>query len=190
MNGIEVKNLSKAFGEKTALREFSCVFEKGKTTCIVGASGSGKTTLLRLIAGILEPDSGEILGVPDKKSFVFQEDRLCEDFTAAGNIRFVCGKSLPKGEISAHLAQLSLEDDKRPVREYSGGMKRRVAIARAICYDADLILMDEPFKGLDENLRISVMDYVKRHTVGKTVLIVTHDPSDPDALGAAVVKIK
>lgn len=190
MSCIEVRNVSKTFGEKTALTDFSCSFEKGKVTCITGASGSGKTTLLRLLAGLVEPDAGEIRGVPEKKSFVFQEDRLCEDFTAAANVRLVCGKKTAKSEISAHLSELSLTEDKRPVREYSGGMKRRVAIARAILYDADLILMDEPFKGLDESLRISVMDYVKRHTVGKTVLIVTHDPSEPSFFGADIVEVK
>ena len=96
----------------------------------------------------------------------------------------MCGKTLSDERIAEHLNEIGLSADlNKPVRDYSGGMKRRVAIARAVCYNADYLLMDEPFKGLDEALKIKVMDYVKRHTQDKTVIFVTHDPEEAEYMG-------
>ena len=188
MNDIEIRNVCKKFGSKTILDNFSHTFKAGSITCIEGASGIGKTTLLNLIAGLSEPDSGSISGVPARIACVFQEDRLCEDFSAVSNIRLVCGKTKKKAEIVRHLSELSLSEDlKKPVRDFSGGMKRRVAIARVVCFDADCILMDEPFKGLDEESKKIAMDYVLRYTKGKTVICITHDNSEPAYLGAALI---
>ena len=188
MNDIELKNVSKSFGERQVWDAFSCTFKAGEITCIEGASGCGKTTLLRLIAGIEQPDNGTVTGVPERIAFVFQEDCLCEDFSARSNLRFVCGSSKTKAELSAHLKELGLDaGSHQPVRTFSGGMKRRVAIARAICYDADCILLDEPFQGLDAELKQSVMDYVLRYTKGKTVICVTHDHSEAEYLGGRTI---
>lgn len=191
MSDIALKDVVKKYGKKKALRSFSHIFPKGKITCIMGASGSGKTTLLKILAELETKDSGEIAGVPQKIAFVFQEDRLCEDFTALSNLRMICGKSKSREEMMRHLEELGLrEEANKPVRTFSGGMKRRVAIARAILYDADLVLLDEPFKGLDEGLRKSVMEYVKRHTKGKTVLCVTHDEKEVEYLGGSLVRMQ
>ncbi len=184
MNDLVLDHVTKVYGDKTVLKDFAHTFPAGRVTAITGPSGCGKTTLLRLIAGLEKPDSGTITGVPDKVAVVFQEDRLCEEFSAVSNVRFVTGNTLSRDEIIGHLAELSLADDtKKPVGTFSGGMKRRVAIARALCYDADCVLLDEPFKGLDEVLKKSVMDYVLAHTTGKTVICVTHDPAEAAYLG-------
>ncbi|MBQ7645676.1 MAG: ATP-binding cassette domain-containing protein [Clostridia bacterium] len=184
MNGIIIDKISKSFGGKTVFKDFSAVIPLGKTTVIKGASGCGKTTLLRMISGLDVPDSGVIKNVPEKISFVFQEDRLCEDFTAAGNIKFVTGKTLDKKTVISHLSELGLENDlSKPVKELSGGMKRRVAIARAVCFDADLIILDEPFKGLDKVLLRDVVGYLKKHTQGKTVIYVTHSDEESGLMG-------
>ena len=191
MNDIVLRGVTKAFGSHTVLQDYTHVFPAGKITCIEGASGCGKTTLLYLLAGLMKPDGGVITGVPERRAFVFQEDRLCEDFTAVSNIRLVCGKSREKAEIMAHLEMLSLGAAlKKPVRAYSGGMKRRVAIARAVLADADCLFLDEPFKGLDEALKEQVMDYVLAHTRGKTVICVTHDRSDAAYLGGELTALK
>ena len=189
MMDIQLKNINKAFGENVVFKDFSCTFKAGEITCIEGASGKGKTTLLNILAGLLLPDSGEIIGVPSKIAFVFQEDRLCEDFSAMSNIKLTCGNSISKEKIASHLRDLGLDADSKPVKEYSGGMKRRVAIARAICYDADLIILDEPFKGLDEKLKRNVMDYVVKYTEGKTVICVSHDKAEAEYLGGNILSI-
>jgi len=196
MNDLIIKDLKKSYGEKMILHGLSLTVPGGRTTCIGGESGCGKTTLLRILAGLEPYDSGTIDGLPERIAFVFQEDRLCEDFSALSNIRLVCGsrkmrEKIPDQKIREHLQELGLaEDAARPVRDYSGGMKRRVAIARAICYDADLILMDEPFTGLDELRKTEVMDYVLRHTEGKTVICVTHDPAEAEYLGGNILTMK
>lgn len=184
MNDIVLENVSKTFDDQIVWDKLSYTFHAGEIYCIEGSSGRGKTTLLQMIAGLIPPDSGTITGVPQRLAFVFQEDRLCEDFSARSNIRLVCGNSQSKEEIAAHLEELKLDtSSKKPVRTFSGGMKRRVSIARAICYDADCILLDEPFQGLDAELKHTVIDYVLRHTKGKTVLCVTHDASEAEYLG-------
>lgn len=191
MSDIILSHVEKAFGDHTVLKDFSHVFPEGEITVIRGASGCGKTTLLRLISGIYTPDSGEITGVPQKLSFVFQEDRLAEDFSALSNIRLVTGKRVAREEIERHLDELSLREVmKKPVRDFSGGMKRRVAISRAVLFDADLLLLDEPFKGLDQELKKTVMDYVLKYTRGKTVICVTHDPAEEDYLGGNLLIMK
>ena len=188
---IRVKNIRKAFAGNTVLSDLSFTFEAGSVTCIEGPSGCGKTTLLRILAGLSAPDAGAVERDTDSIAFVFQEDRLSESFTAVSNIRLVTGRRLPVGEILRHLEELGLrEAADEPVRDYSGGMKRRVAIARAVCYDADILLLDEPFKGLDAELKTKVMDYVRRHSQGKTVILVTHDPAEAAYMGGSVLTLR
>ena len=173
---MKIRELTKKYGDIVALSPCTAAFPAGQTTVIMGASGCGKTTLLRLILGLETPDGGEITDRPATMAAVFQEDRLCEDFSAAANLRLVVGKD-PR--ISTHLEELGLTAcAHQPVRELSGGMRRRVAIARAVLFPADAVLLDEPFKGLDETTRLGVMEYVKRHTAGKTVLLVTHEEAE------------
>ena len=191
MNDIILEHIGKSFGTNTVLEDFSHTFPGGRLTAIEGASGCGKTTLLNILAGFHQPDEGTITGLPSRISYVFQEDRLSEDFSVLSNIRLVTGKTRSRAEIEAHLKELSLEDAlKKPVREWSGGMKRRAAIARAILYEADLYLFDEPFKGLDEALKKTVMDYVLKYTKGKTVILITHDKAEADYLGGELLTMK
>lgn len=191
MSDIVITGLTKQFEEKTVLKDRSFRFPEGKISCVMGPSGSGKTTLLMLIAGLLQPDAGEIEGVPERLGFVFQEDRLCEDFSAVSNIRLVCGKRLKKQEIREALLRLGIPEESlsQPVREFSGGMKRRVSIARALLSDPELVLLDEPFKGLDETLRAEVMDELREKLKGRTVILVTHDPEEAEYLGSTVVRL-
>jgi len=178
---LEAVNLSKAFEGKQVLRDFFWRFEPGVHYGLMGPSGCGKTTLLNLLMGLLKPDSGEVKGQA-KLSAVFQEDRLLEHMTAIGNIRLV--RSLPEADIKAMLLSLGLAEESlsQPVSEFSGGMKRRVALARALLADYDVLLMDEPYKGLDEDTRRQVQEVVRQHTRNKTVILVTHDPSEAGGL--------
>ena len=146
-------------------------------------SGVGKTTLLRILLGLEASDSGLVEGRDGLRlSAVFQEDRLCANLSPVSNIRLVTGSSLSRQEILSALAQAGLSDCAgQPARELSGGQRRRVALLRALLAPWDLLLLDEPFKGLDTETRKQIMDYVLLHfhkKPGRTVLLVTHDESE------------
>ena len=188
---IRISGLEKAYGEHRVLEALSMTLPSGETSCIMGPSGCGKTTLLRILMGLEKADGGVIEGIPEKKSAVFQEDRLCDDLSGKTNIRLVCPKKDPS-LIEEGMENLGLgESMDRPVREYSGGMRQRTAILRALFADWDILFLDEPLKGLDEKIRKVTAEYIRSRTRGKTVLCVTHDPGDVDLLGASrVIEMK
>ena len=188
---IRISGLEKAYGEHRVLEALSMTMPSGETSCIMGPSGCGKTTLLRILMGLEKADGGVIEGIPEKKSVVFQEDRLCDDLSGKTNIRLVCPKKDPS-LIEEGMENLGLgESMDRPVREYSGGMRQRTAILRALFADWDILFLDEPLKGLDEKIKKVTAEYIRSRTRGKTVLCVTHDPGDVDLLGASrVIEMK
>lgn len=188
---IEAINIHKAFGDNIVLNGFSHTFAHSKTTAIMGQSGCGKSTLLAILMGTLESDSGEIVAESFRKSAVFQEDRLCENLTAAANIRLVTGKKLSPEVLSREFAAVGLDGcENKPVRELSGGMKRRVALLRAMLAEYDVLFLDEPFKGLDEETKNDVITYVKRKTAGKTAILVTHDKMECEMLADETIQLK
>lgn len=190
MSDIKLTDIYKSFGEKKVLSGFTHCFSAGSRSCIMGASGAGKTTLLNIILGLFPPDKGEIIGVPRKISAVFQEDRLIEDITAVDNLRLVAGKAKEKEELAELLRRVGLYGSEFiPVSELSGGMKRRVAIARALCAQYDLLILDEPFKGLDDDTKGRVIEVINDLTAGKTLIAVTHDIAEAKALGAVIIDI-
>jgi len=175
---IKLMNISKKYNDKVVLNNISYDIKEGVTTCIMGPSGCGKTTLLRIMMNLATPDEGEILGLENlKKSAIFQEDRLCENLTVARNIRMASRKSLEVDNLLDAIQKVMLPLDclKQSVQHLSGGQRRRVAILRALMTEYDILLMDEPFKGLDLETKKHVMHYVKEVTRGKTVILVTHD---------------
>lgn len=174
-------DIRKAYGGHVVLERFSHAFPEDRITAIEGRSGCGKTTLLRLIAGLETPDAGRITGVPEGGiAMMFQEDRLPPQLTAAGCLRMALKKAPDRDRlIEAALRALGLGDDAdKPVREFSGGMRRRVALARALLYPSPLVLLDEPFKGLDAATRQSAVAFARPLLAGRTALLVTHDPED------------
>ena len=190
MKDIVLDRVSFAYEDQPVLQEFSHTLPAGHITCLMGPSGCGKTTLFRLLCGSIAPLSGTITGIPDRISAVFQEDRLCEDFSALSNLRFAVGSRPDKAELVALLDSLGLEGDSpAPVRTFSGGMKRRVAIARALAAKGDLLLLDEPFKGLDEETRAAAAKLLLARTAGKTVFVITHDPAEAKLLSAPVLEM-
>ena len=183
---MKIQHLCKSFDGRVVLDHVSLTLESGGTACLMAPSGRGKTTLLRCIAGLERPDSGQITDLPERIGYVFQEDRLCDGFSAVDNIRLVTGRAMDEGEICRHLKELGLADSLgQPVRELSGGMRRRVSIGRAVCFGAGLLLLDEPFNGLDDATRQQTADYILRHRSGAAILCVTHDREDAAALGGA-----
>ena len=186
---LKCEKIVKKFGENTVLENFSHEFAEGKATAILGRSGGGKTTLLNILMGLLPPDSGEVVR-EGQISALFQEDRLCENLTASANIRLVTGKRFSKAQIAEELAAVGLAGcAQKPVRELSGGMKRRTAMLRALLAEYDILFADEPFKGLDEATRAYVMQYFKEKTAGKTVVFVTHDSVESETLADEVVHL-
>lgn len=189
---IEAKGLVKAYEDKLVLDGFDAVFPDGSITCIMGGSGCGKTTFLNILLGFLEPDGGTITGVPERIGVVFQEDRLCESHSAVSNVRLVTGNRYSKADIVDELAQLGIDpqDADKPVSEFSGGMKRRVAIARAFLFDCDLLILDEAFKGLDGDTKMLAMEWGKQHANGRTIISVTHDEMEAEFFGERLIRME
>ncbi len=170
---IRVEGLCKSYGGKAVLTGVSAVFPQG-ITCVSAPSGTGKTTLLRLLLGLEKPDGGAIYGADCRWAAVFQEDRLLEDLPAGANLRFALGEVPPAA--GALLAELGLElDDPKPVRAWSGGMKRRLALARALLAPSDALALDEPFTGLDPENRARCIALIRAAGREKPVLLATHE---------------
>jgi len=187
---IILDRICKAFGDKTVLNSFSAELRQGSRYCIMGASGGGKTTLLNIILGLQRADSGTVSGVPQNIAAVFQEDRLCEPYSAVANVLAVTGKTVAEQDIIALLGALGLQGSEHtPVKNLSGGMRRRVALARALLAKSELLILDEAFKGLDDSTRERVIAVLLEYSKGKTVILATHDLRDAEALSAEVLYI-
>lgn len=182
---MAIRNLCKAFAGQTVLDGFSCVLPDSGVVALMGSSGAGKSTLINLLLGLIQPDSGSMEHLAGKRfSAVFQEDRLMEQLSAMDNLRLTCGRT--DDEISAALVALRLDpDEKKPVRSYSGGMKRRVALARGVLYRADILLLDEPFRGLDAQARELAVEWILREWKGRLIILVTHDAEEARMMGAS-----
>lgn len=182
--GIVIQNLCKAFDGKTVLEHFSCELPDTGVVALMGKSGIGKSTLINLLLGLRKPDAGEIhLPKAFRFSAVFQEDRLFSHLSARENLLLTTGRALP--EIDAALAALSLNpEEPAPVKTYSGGMQRRVALARGVLLSADALLMDEPFRGLDEETRAQAIEFVKKEWKNRLIILVTHDSEEARMMGA------
>lgn len=197
MSGFGLAGVTKRYGELSVLEGASAAFETGHCHVLLGPSGAGKTTVLRLLAGLERPDSGEVArSAGARLAMTFQEDRLCDNLTATANIRLPHGR-LRGHELEAFLArersameEVGLPVDARPVRELSGGQRRRVSILRCALANADVLLFDEPLKGMDEKTAGRVMTYLVPRLAGRTSFWVTHDSREIGLLpGACVWKV-
>lgn len=187
---MELRNISKSYHGRPVLQNVSFTIEPG-VTALWAPSGAGKTTLLRILLGLERPDSGELLGSGVRWSAVFQEDRLLDGLDAMGNLRFALGSGWDEAAARRLLAELGLSDaEGRPVREWSGGMKRRLALARALLADAEAIALDEPFAGLDAENRRRGAECIARRAETTPVLLVTHDRADLEALNARIIELR
>jgi len=188
-NNIEIEKLCKSYGNNHVLNSISFEFEAGKISCLMGESGIGKTTLLKVLMGLEKKDSGFVRGIDEdtKISAVFQEERLCDNLTSLGNILMVCDKTISKDTIKKQLSMVLPENVVlKKVSLLSGGMRQRVAIVRAMIVSSDIVLMDEPFKGLDVDTKKVVIAYIKANQRGRTVLVVTHNIDDATMLEAPI----
>ena len=186
---LRVEDLRKSYGGTAVLQGVSFTAEIGLTR-VTGSSGIGKTTLLRILLGLESPDGGATNAGRFRWAAVFQEDRLLEQLDAAGNLRFALGAAYDEAAARALLAELGLGEvgDKR-VWDWSGGMKRRLALARALLAVSDAVALDEPFTGLDEENRRRAVLCVAAAAETKPVILVTHDRTELNLLRANIVNL-
>lgn len=182
---IKFENISKQYGGKLVFDSLNLTLEPGSRTAIMGPSGCGKTTALMMLAGLETQDGGKITGLDNKRvSMVFQDDRLCENLSLYANVKIVCSLDKRKNEISEAATELGLGDSiNKAASKLSGGMRRRAAIMRAMLADFDILLLDEPFNGLDANAKRQTAEFIKSRLENRTVLLVTHNPDDAELLG-------
>lgn len=183
---LKLEHIEKSFGEKRVLSDVSLLVPKGTAAALSGMSGSGKTTLLRIAAGLAHPDAGTVQA-DGKVAVVFAEPRLFESVRVLENVTCVMSGTKKENEkkAGALLDALEIGDAARlRPRELSTGMAARVSLARALAYDADIYLLDEPFKSLDGELKRRVMAYLTSFFTGRTVLFITHDESEEEFLAA------
>lgn len=192
---LYVEGMDKRFGKKQVFSDYEISIEPGQTTAVMGPSGKGKTTLLRIISGLEEADRGKIDLGCERVSYLFQEDRLLPWLNLYDNLALVLkGKmefSTADYMIREALERMELTEDidKLP-QQLSGGMNRRVSMARAFIYPAGLLLLDEPFKGLDKALKSRIIDESwNYYTKDKTVLLVTHSPDDAAKLAQKIIEL-
>lgn len=180
---ITIDRLTLSYGRQQVLKDCSLRVEPGSRVALMGPSGCGKTSLINVIAGLLTPDSGKV-SVNGKVSYVFQEPALFPWLTAVDNINVVLSdgpETLPRAEQLLEAVGLSDCRDKYP-HQLSGGQKQRIAICRALAYGGDILLLDEPLKGLDADTRDQVSALLLQEWTGKTLLLVTHDPLEAQSL--------
>lgn len=183
---IRLEKMTLAYGEQRVLRDCSLCVEEGERVALMGASGCGKTTLLQVVAGLLSTDAAAVNGTV---SYVFQEPALFPWLTAAENVNVVLGDSADTmSEAQDWLRLVGLADccGKYP-HQLSGGQKQRVSIARALAYGGDILLLDEPFQGLDETTRQQMAALIDREWAGKTLLLATHDLQEAELLHCRVL---
>ena len=184
---MRIEGLTKAYGEKIILRDFDLELPEVGAVCLLGPSGCGKTTLLHLMAGLIPADAGRVAGLPRPLSMVFQEDRLLPWLTSLDNVALV---GVNRGEARRALAEMGLAGQEGVYPDaLSGGMRRRVALARALAAPHGALLMDEPFKGLDRATQLPLLERVRAHARDHLVIAVTHDPWQVEALGARAVQL-
>lgn len=193
---MQIQNLCKSYENQPILDHLSLDLKEGGIYALMGPSGRGKTTFLHILMGIVPADEGKLLGFSKKRiTAVFQEDRLFPFLTAAENIAavsrnrcfFSASELSSYNEILAELlpaSSLSL-----PVRSFSGGMKRRASLARALLVPSDLLILDEPFTGLDEASRLQTMSFLLKYRNERTLLFSTHRKDDADFLHASLIQL-
>ena len=183
---VRLSHVCKSYGANHVLRDVTLTLDAGSVTCLMAPSGSGKTTLFRVLLGLEPIDSGSVEGLAaGEVSMMFQEDRLCETLTPVENVALVLPSSARRDDVQRELERILPPDCMdRPALQLSGGMRRRVSLARALAYPSRAIVLDEPFTGLDSATKRAVIDFVLDMREGRTLLVATHNKEDLELLGA------
>ena len=189
---LDLQDVSLCFGEKTVFSGCSLHAEPGAHIALMGPSGCGKTTLLRLVLSLEQPDSGHVLVSSHRTAAVFQEPRLLPWYTAAENVNLVLSdrpETMPEARRWLASVELSEAADLYP-SELSGGMQQRVSLARALAFKPELIILDEPLKGFDDELKERMLRLLGSELSGITLLLATHSIEDAEALGCQIFRYR
>lgn len=204
LDSLEFMDVCKSYREKAVLQHVNMKLKRDGIYCLMAPSGTGKTTLLRILAGLIKADEGRILTGRDEPgqecgerkqqvpngynvAMVFQEDRLLDDLSALRNVELVCDDP---GKAALILEELLPEEDlDQQVKNLSGGMRRRVCIARALAAKSDILLLDEPFNGLDEQNRNRAIEVILRYRGHRLLLAATHEREDAAKLGGEILSL-
>ena len=179
---MKISNLTFCYENKKVFENYSAQWLDGNIA-VMGESGIGKTTLLKLIAGLLKPQEGTIESGYEKPAFMFQEDRLLPWLNVRDNVLLVC-KDQQKVEETLKAVGI---DPELKISQLSGGMARRVALVRALLYDGDILLLDEPFKGMDQKLITRCAELIRQQ--GKPIIMATHSLEEAQLLDASIINI-
>ena len=187
---LELRDIGVVFGNKTVLRNCSLSVPDGARVALMGPSGCGKTTLLRVALGLHSPDSGTLENSFSRPAAVFQEPRLLPWRSAVQNVNLVLSDGPEtEQEVISWLEKVELgEAAELYPSELSGGMQQRLSLARALAYDPDFLVLDEPFKGLDEALRRRMLALIVQEMPNCTILLATHSEEEADALGCRILR--
>lgn len=188
---ILVKDLVKSYNQIRLFHLSELELKSGDIYCLMGPSGSGKTTFMRILLGLETADEGTVT-ITEGTHFtaVFQENRLCESFSPLENVMMVMRRPMGRSDLLDELGRiLPAECLERPVSTLSGGMKRRVAVCRAMLADSDGVIMDEPFTGLDKETKQTVIRYIKERLNGRMLLVSTHQAEDISFFEGKVIQL-
>ena len=186
---LKLTDISHRYGPKTVLSHVGLVLNLGERVALMGPSGCGKTTLLRIALGLTVPTEGTVENGFAKTAAVFQEPRLLPWRTAVENVNLVLKDdrtTMERARACLSLLGLGEDGDKLP-KELSGGMQQRVALSRALAANGDFLVLDEPFKALDDTLRQQVIAQVAK--TDAAILLVTHDKTEAEALGCRILRL-
>ena len=188
---FSINHINKSYGGQRVLEGYSIILASNGVYCLMGPSGSGKTTLFNILSGVIRPDKGDIKDFESLAiSEVFQEDRLQEALSPVKNVQIACRGVKSKEQIIKELSRILPEDClEKPVRELSGGMKRRTAVCRAVMSDSDIMIMDEPFTGLDKEAKLNTIEYIKKNRKGRLLIVSTHNEEDIELLKAQKLQL-
>ena len=189
---INLQNVTVSYGSHFVLKDFSLIISKGEHIAIMGESGSGKTTLLKLISKQLSPQKGTVSVNTPHISYMFQEPRLLPWLNILDNVNLVLGdskESLPEAVKWLRKVGLGNDVEKLP-HMLSGGMRQRAALARALAYNGDLLLLDEPLASLDKESADELLTLIKEQTKEKTVIFVTHNSEHAKKFADTIYVIK
>lgn len=197
---LYLSNITKSYHNLKVLSDITMEFSSPQIYCLMAPSGSGKTTLFRLILGLEQPEHGKIYFEDEKKvlvsrhdvvcSSVFQEDRLFEHLSPVENLSLILGETFGHDRLLKEMLTLLPSDClTRPVFTLSGGMKRRLALLRAVLFPSDILILDEPFSGLDEATKNMAISYLLSHQNNRLTILSTHDPEDVRKLNAKLINL-